>query len=374
VSTITVRPIATAKDVKRFIKFPWKIYVNDPMWVPPLLMDRKKLIDRKKNPFYAHAEAEFFLAERDGETVGRIGAILNHNHNKEHGENIGFFGFFECVNDQAVANALLDSAKKFLAQFRVTAVRGPANPSVNDEYGMLIDGFDTPPTVLMTHNPPYYNTLLEQYGFTKAKDLYAYWISQDDVYTERLERAVNIVRQRNRLTFRTMDIRHFNEEVDRIKGVYNAAWQKNWGAVPMTDAEFDALAADLKPVVEPHLIIIAEAKGKPVGFGLSLPDINQALKYNKNGHLLTGLFHLRTKKKKINAVRVIALGVLPEYLNTGAAGVLFYETARRAKDLGYHYGEASWILEDNVMMNRAAETLQGKIYKRYRIYDLPVTA
>jgi hypothetical protein len=155
VSTITVRPIATARDVKTFITLPWKIYANDPMWVPPMLMDRKKLIDKKKNPFYTHAEAEFFLAERDGAVVGRIGAILNHNHNKEHGENIGFFGFFECVNEQAVANALFDSAKKYLAQFHVTAVRGPANPSVNDEYGMLIDGFDTPPTVLMTHNPPY---------------------------------------------------------------------------------------------------------------------------------------------------------------------------------------------------------------------------
>jgi GNAT superfamily N-acetyltransferase len=371
---MTVRPIATSQDVKTFIKLPWKIYANDPMWVPPLLMDRKKLIDRKKNPFYSHAEAEFYLAERDGEAVGRIGAILNHNHNKEHGENIGFFGFFECIDDQVVANALFDAARKFLSQFRVTAVRGPANPSVNDEYGMLVDGFDTPPTVLMTHNPPYYDTLVTAYGFKKAKDLFAYWLSQDDVYTERLERAVNIVRQRNRLTFRPMDMKHYKEEVDRIKVVYNSAWRKNWGAVPMTDAEFDALAADLKAVVEPRLVIIAEAQGKPVGFGLALPDINVPLKYNKSGRLLSGLFHLMTKKKKINAVRVITLGVIPEYLNSGAAGVLFYETARRAKELGYQYGEASWILEDNVMMNRAAETLQGKIYKRYRIYDLPTTA
>jgi GNAT superfamily N-acetyltransferase len=374
VSTIVVRPLTSSKDVSAFIKLPWSIYADDPMWVPPLLMDRKKLIDKRKNPFYAHSEAEFFLAERDGKVVGRIGAILNHNHNKEHGENIGFFGFFECINDQSVANALFDAAKKYLAQFKVTAVRGPANPSVNDEYGLLVEGFDSPPVVLMTYNPPYYDALISAYGFRKTKDLYAYIISQDDVYTERLERAVNIVRQRNRLTFRTMDMKHFKEEVDRIKVVYNAAWQKNWGAVPMTDAEFDALAADLKPVVEPGLIVIAEANGKPVGFGLSLPDINVPLKYNTSGHLLTGLYHLMTKKKKINLVRVIALGVVPEYANSGAAGVLFYETARRAKAMGYQYGEASWILEDNVMMNRAAETLQGKIYKRYRIYDLPVTA
>ena len=370
--SVAVHPVKTKTDEKRFIRFLWKLYAGDPHWVPQLMMDRKKLIDKKKNPFYTHADMELFLAERGGEIVGRIGAIVNHNHNKEHAENIGFFGFFESINDQTVANALFDAAKKYLQSKGVTAMRGPANPSVNDEYGLLVDGFDSSPTVLMTYNPSYYATLVERYGFRKLKDLYAYLLSQETVYSERFVRFNEIVKQREDLTFRSLDMKHFKEEVDRIKVLYNKAWAKNWGAVPMTDAEFDALATDLKPVVVPELIIIAEAKGKPIGFALSLPDINVALKYNKNGGLLGGLYHLYTKKKHIDLVRIIVLGVIPEQQKTGAAGVLFYETAVRARKLGYHYGEASWVLEDNIMMNRAAEMMNGKRYKTYRIYEMGV--
>jgi hypothetical protein len=370
--SVAIRPVRTKTDETRFLRFLWKLYAGDPYWVPQLMMDRKKLIDKKKNPFYTHADMELFLAERGGEIVGRIGAIVNHNHNKEHAENIGFFGFFESINDQAVANALFDAAKKYLQSKGVSAMRGPANPSVNDEYGLLVDGFDSSPTVLMPYNPSYYATLLERYGFRKLKDLYAYLLSQDTVYSERFVRFNEIVKQREDLTFRSLDMKHFKEEVNRIKVLYNKAWSRNWGAVPMTDAEFDALATDLKPVVVPELIIIAEAKGKPIGFALSLPDINVALKYNKNGGLLGGLYHLYTKKKHIDLVRIIVLGVIPEQLKTGAAGVLFYETAVRAKKLGYHYGEASWVLEDNIMMNRAAEMMNGKRYKTYRIYEIGV--
>lgn len=369
---VSILPVRSKSDEKRFIRFLWDIYANDPLWVPPLMMDRKKLIDRKKNPFYAHSDMELFLAECRGKVVGRIGAIVNHNHNKEHGENIGFFGFYESVNDQVVANALFDAAKKYLQAKGVTAIRGPANPSVNDEYGLLVEGFDRSPVVLMTYNPPYYGTLFEKYGFKKLKDLYAYLLDQNTVYSERFVRFNEIVKQREGLTFRSVDMKHFKEEVDRIKVMYNKAWSKNWGAVPMTDAEFDALAADLKPVVVPDLIIIAEAKGQPIGFALSLPDINVPLKYNKNGGLLTGLFHLYTKKKLVDLVRIIVLGVIPEQQRTGAAGVLFYETAVRAKKLGYRYGEASWVLEDNIMMNRAAEMMNGNRYKTYRIYELGI--
>jgi GNAT superfamily N-acetyltransferase len=369
---ISVLPVRTKSDEKRFIRFLWDIYANDPLWVPPLMMDREKLIDKKKNPFYAHSDMELFLAERNGKVVGRIGAIVNHNHNKEHNENIGFFGFYESINDQSVANALFDAAKKYLQSKGVTAMRGPANPSVNDEYGLLVEGFDRSPVVLMTYNPPYYGTLFEKYGFKKLKDLYAYLLDQETVYSERFVRFNELVKQREGLTFRSVDMKHFKEEVDRIKVIYNKAWSKNWGAVPMTDAEFDALAADLKPVVVPDLIIMAEAKGKPIGFALSLPDINVPLKYNKSGGLLTGLYHLYTKKKLIDLVRIIVLGVIPEQQRTGAAGVLFYETAVRAKKLGYRYGEASWVLEDNIMMNRAAEMMSGKRYKTYRIYEMGV--
>jgi GNAT superfamily N-acetyltransferase len=369
-SEIIIRPISSKEDTITFIRFLWKIYRDYPAWVPPLMMDRKKLMDRVKNPFYKHTDAEFYLAKRDGIVVGRIAAIINHNHNKEHGEKIGFFGFFECIDDQNVANALFDTVKKYLKEHGVTAMRGPVNPSVNDEIGLLIEGFDLSPTVMMTYNPPYYVDLVEKYGFKKVKDLYAYLLDQRTVYTDRFNRAHELAKQRQKLTFRSFDMKHFYDEVDIVKEIYNKAWAKNWGAVPMTDEEFDALAADLKPVIVPELVIFAEKEGKAVGFALSLPDINVPLKYNKNGHILTGLYHLYTKKKKIDLVRIITLGVIPEYLSTGAGAALFYETAIRAKKLGYGYGEASWILEDNDRMVKSAEAMQGRITKRYRIYEM----
>jgi GNAT superfamily N-acetyltransferase len=369
-SDITIRPISSKQDTMKFIRFLWKIYREYPAWVPPLMMDRKKLMDRKKNPFYKHSDAEFYLAEQDGIVVGRIAAIINHNHNKEHRENIGFFGFFECINDQRVADSLFDAAKKYLKDHGVTAIRGPMNPSVNDEVGLLFEGFDLSPTVMMTYNPPYYVQLVEQYGFKKVKDLYAYLLDQKEVYTDRFNRAHELVKQRQKVTFRTFDMKHYQDEVDTVKEIYNKAWARNWGAVPMTDEEFDALAVDLKSVIVPELVIIAEKEGKAIGFALSLPDINVPLKYNKNGYLLTGIYHLLTKKKKIDLVRVIVLGVIPEYQNTGAGAALFYETAINAKKLGYGYGEASWILEDNEAMVKSAEAMQGKITKRYRIYEM----
>jgi len=369
---VTVTPVSSKAEVKQFIKFQWKIYANYPNWVPPLLLDRKKLMDKEKNPFYKHAEAEFFLARRNGKIVGRIGAIVNHNHNKEHSENIGFFGFYESLDDQSVSDALVHTAKEWLKKHGVTAIRGPASPSVNDEYGLLIEGFDKPPVVLMPYNPPYYARLLEGAGFQKVKDLYAYLLSQKTVYSEKLERVSHLVKQRESITFRSLNMKDFANEVKRIKDVYNTAWQYNWGAVPMTDEEFDYLAKDLKPVVEPELVILAEYKNRVIGFALSLPDLNIALKHNKNGYLLPGLFCLMKYKKQINRARIIVLGVLPEYQKSGAAAVLFYETAKRAQKLGYEYGEAGWVLEDNTMMNRSAEMLNAVRYKTYRIYQQPL--
>ena len=371
-SDVVIRSLATNADRDQFIKFLWKIYEGNPYWVPPLIMDRKKLMDKKKNPFYQHANAEFYLALRGGEVVGRIAAIVNYNHNTEHGEKAGFFGFFECINDQQVANALFDTVKSYVKAKGMNSLRGPANPSVNDEYGLLVEGFHEKPTVLMPYNPEYYVSLVEGYGFKKAKELYSYLLSQETVYSERIMRANALVKQRSSLTIRKIDMKNYDRDVALVKQVYNAAWAKNWGAVPMTDPEIDALAADLKPVVVPDLVLFAESKGKTVGFALSLPDINVALWYNRKGRLLPGLLQLYLRKKEINLVRIIVLGVLPEYLNTGAAGVLFYETAVRAKKLGYEFGEASWILEDNVRMVKSAEAMNGKITKRHRIYDIPI--
>ncbi len=367
---ISVRPVLTKRDEKAFIKFQWKVYDGNSYWVPPLLMDRRKLIDRKNNPFYKHAEMEMFLAEKDGETVGRIAAIINHNHNKEHNENIGFFGFFECIDDQAVANALFDAAKSWLRQKKVTAMRGPASPSVNDEYGLLVEGFDKSPAVLMVYNPAYYQRLVEGYGFTKAKDLYAYYVHKDKVFTEKMTRVSELVKKRQGIVFRSLNMKDFDNEVMRIRDLYNRGWQHNWGEVPMTEEEFQYVAKDLKAIVNPELVIIAEVNGTPVGFAMSLPDLNVVMKDNRNGYLVPFLIRFLLFKKKIDFVRIVILGVVPEYLNSGIGGVLFYETARRSVAQGYPHGEASWVVEDNVMMNRGAELLRGERTKTYRVYEM----
>ena len=369
-SDIVVRPVLSKKDERAFIKFQWKPYAGDPNFVPPLLMDRRKLIDRKNNPFYRNAAMELFLAERDGEVVGRVGAIVNDNHNREHKENIGFFGFFECIDDQKVADALLKSAMEWLRGRGVTAVRGPASPSVNDEYGLLVEGFDKPPAILMSYNPPYYPRLLEKIGFRKVKDLYAFEVREETVFTEKLVRVSEMVKKREGVVFRSLNMKDFDNEVKTIRELYAKGWEHNWGEVPMTEEEFNYVAKDLKAIVNPDLVVIVEKNGKAVGFGLSLPDLNMILKDNKKGRLIPGILRILLFKKRINRVRIIMLGVLPEYQKTGIAAVLFYETGRRGVDRGYVFGEASWIIEDNVNMIRSAALLQGEKTKTYRIYEI----
>jgi hypothetical protein len=312
---------------------------------------------------------ELFLAERDGSVVGRIGAIINDNHNKEHQQNIGFFGFFESVDDQSVANALFDAAKTWLKAKGVTAMRGPASPSVNDEYGLLIDGFEHPPAILMAYNPPYYQKLVENYGFAKAKDLYAYYLHSDLVFSDKMKRVTEIVKKKSGVVVRSLNMKRFDEDVRTIRELYNKGWSRNWGEVPMTTEEFDYVAKDLKQIVNPELVIIAEVRGQPVGFGMSLPDYNQVLKDNKKGRLLPALIRILLFKKRIDFARVVILGVLPEYLNSGIGGVLFHETGMRSVQQGYPHGEASWVLEDNVMMTRGAELMQGEKWKTYRVYE-----
>lgn len=369
-SSITVRPVRTSREEMAFIKFQWKVYEGNQCWVPPLLMDRKKLIDRKNNPFYKHAEMELFVAERNGELVGRIGAIINDNHNKEHKENVGFFGFFECIDDQVVANALFDAARKWLKEKGVTAILGPASPSVNDEYGLLVDGFDKPPMILMAYNPAYYQRLVEGYGFAKAKDLWAYYLHSEKVFTGKFLRVAELLKKREGLVIRTLNMKDYDNEVTIIREMYNKGWEGNWGEVPMTEEEFRYVAKDLKAIVDPELVIIAEVKGKPVGFGLSLPDLNVVLKDNKKGYLIPALVRMLLFKKRIDAIRIVILGVVPEYRNSGIGAVLFYETGKRSVKQGFPHGEASWVLEDNVMMNRGAEMMSGDRYKTYRVYQM----
>jgi GNAT superfamily N-acetyltransferase len=366
---LVIRPVLTRRDERAFIKFQWVPYRGNPYWVPPLLMDRRKLIDRRKNPFYHHAELGLWLAERDGRIVGRIGAIVNHNHNGEHNEKTGFFGFFECLDDQETATALFEAACRWLKEKGMEAVRGPASPSVNDEYGLLVEGFDHSPVIMMPYNPPSYARLIEGAGFVRIKDLYAYDLDSRTVFSDKLIRGAEIVRKRTGVTIRQIDMGDFENEVKRIRELYVRGWSRNWGEVPMTEEEFDSLSKDLKMAIEPRIALIAEIKGKPVGFGLTLPDYNQILIKNRRGYLLPALLRVLLFRKRIHYARVMVLGVLPEYQATGIGGVLFYETGRRSVEAGYTRGEAGWVLEDNLLMTRGAEMMNGKLWKRYRIYQ-----
>lgn len=370
-SSIKIFPVKTEKDKMRFIKLLWKIYKDDPHWVPPLIMDRKKLLDTKKNPFYEHAEIEMFLAEKDGELVGRIAAIKNDMHNKVHNDNVGFFGFFECINDQEVANALFDAAKGWLRSKGFSAMRGPANPSSNDEYGMLLEGFDDEPRLLMTYNPKYYLDLCENYGLTKVKDLYAYSIENPKIMaSEKLRRGAQLVKERYGLKIYQIDMKNFQRDLEKVKYVYNKAWSLNWGFVPLTEKELDAMGKDLKPLAEPSLVLFGEIKGELVGFALVMLDYNQVFKNMKNGRLFPFNFlKLFTQKKNISWSRILTLGIVPEHQKKGLDAAFYWEITERAAKLGIMKGEASWILEDNEMMNRGAKAMGGDLYKKYRLYQ-----
>jgi len=372
-SDIKIISMKSKSDKKRFIKFAWQIYRNDPYWVPPLIMDKMKILNEKKNPFFKNAEMELFMAFKNDKPVGRIAAIKNDLHNKYHNENIGFFGFFESVNDQEVANKLFDTVKDWLKNKGLDAMRGPANPSSNDEYGLLIEGFDDSPRLMMTYNPKYYIDLIENYGFKKIKDLYAYKIEYEKIIqAPKIKRVADIARRRTGIEIRQINMKDFKNELEKVKYVYNKAWAPNWGFVPMSDEEIDLLAKDLKPIVEPSLVLFGEIKGETVGFSLVMPDYNEIF-INMNGRLFPfGIFKLFTQKKKITWARILTLGLIPEYQRKGLDAVFYYEILQRAHKLGIDKGEASWILENNDMMNRAAVDMQGELYKKYRIYQMPI--
>jgi len=367
--------VSSRRDLKEFLRFPWKVQASDPEWVPPLLFDQKPFFDSAKHPFYEHGAVESFLARSpdNGEVVGRISAIHNSAHNRFHNDQVGFFGFFESVNDVEVASALLKTASDYVKNLGLDTLRGPMNFSTNEECGMLIEGFDTPPAVMMTHNPPYYNDLLEACGFSKAKDLLAYAMQEGDI-TDRLLTIARKLESRLNLNFTFFDKGDFWGEVNKFRDLYNQIWESNWGFVPMTDREIDAMAKNLKLVLDPALILFVTTKeGKPIGFSLALPDLNVVLK-KINGRLFpTGLLTLLTQKGNINRLRVLAMGVLPEYRQRGIDAVLYYKTHESALNAGYNWGEFSWILEDNKNMNDAAVSMGSHAYKKWRIWEKQLT-
>jgi GNAT superfamily N-acetyltransferase len=366
------------RALARFLDVAEGFYQGDPNWVPPLRSDLARVLS-SENPFFRHAEMQLFLARRDGTDVGRIAAILDREHNAYHGEQTAFFGFFESENDPAVASALFEAASLWARERKMRVLRGPANPSFNDEAGTLVEGFGSPPVFMMTYNPPYYPVLIEGAGFRKAKDLLAQWFDISPEPLERLRRLSDRVRRNEKdVVIRSINKRSLERDLPNIREVYNAAWEKNWGFVPMTAEEMVFMARRLKPVLDEDFMWLAEARREdgtlePIAFLLSLPDYNQAIVKMKGRLLPLGWLKFLLAARKIRTLRVVTLGIKKEYRLRGIHSVMFETGLRNALRRGLTGVEISWLLEDNDLVLRAADLWGGRVYKRYRIYDRPVT-
>ena len=363
-----IRAARSRADVKRFIRYPFVRYRDDPHWVPPLLITEREQFDPEKNPFYEHARVELFLAERDGEIVGRVAAIDDDNHNETHGDNLLFFGFFEAEDEEAAA-ALLTRIEARARELGRDVVRGPVNPSMNHSSGLLIDAFDFDPYVMMPYNPPEYPRYVEEMGYRKVKDLYA-WIFERDWEVKKIGRLAERIRKRNKdLVIRPPNMKRWDEELARVKDLYNRAWERNWGFVRYTEAEFDQLAKEFKMILDPELVALAEVGGELIGVTILIPDANQVFKKMRGRLLPFGVFHLLRRNKIMDRVRLPILGVAPEHRNKGFELVMIHDLYGRAMAKGYESCEASWTLEDNRVMNHVIEAGGARRYKTYRIYE-----
>jgi len=368
-------PVASAGKLKLFIDFPHRLYKGDSNYVPELFIAQRDLLSPNKHPFHKHSSLQLFLAYDNDKVVGRIAAIINNNHNEFNKTNEGFFGFFDCINDQEVADLLFDAVRKWLVDKKVNNIVGPVNFSTNETCGLLVEGFTTPPYAMMTYNAPYYLQLVENAGYQKKTDLLAYEFL-DTSYNDRALKIRNTLDERlakKNIRIRQINMKDFKAEADRVREIYNQAWDRNLGFVPMTKEEFDYLAKDLKMVLDPAFCLIAEHEGKPIGFGLAIPNINKVLRTIKNGRLLpTGVFKLIFGKSKIDSLRIIALGVLEDYRKMGIEGSFYGAFMKRFNEKKMKHAEASWILEDNTMMRLGIENINGREYKRYRIFEQAV--
>lgn len=373
---ITVKPIDlhNSSEKKLFVNFDREIYKGDPYWVQPLRMDVNGRLDVKKHPFYKQAKIQCFMAYLHGKPVGRIAAIQNDQFNHFHQCKTGFWGFFECINNQDVANALLNEAKVWLIERGLETMQGPVNPSTNYEAGLLVEGFDDPPKIMMTYNPAYYIQLVEGFGLKKAMGLLAYRFEKEDVLTnEKFLRVKDIAKERSKVTVRPINLKNLKHEVEIIKKIYNKSWENNWGFAPMSDEEINLMAEELKMAVDPGFFpFLVNDKGEEVGMALALHDFNYIFK-SFNGNLFPFNFiKLFTKKKEIKWMRVVLLGILPEWRNKGLDSLLYYELIKNGMDRRLQHAEASWILEDNPAMNRGIAVVNGKVYKRYNIYEMNI--
>ncbi|MCC9138599.1 hypothetical protein ACFSKU_02950 [Pontibacter silvestris] len=367
-----VEQVDSKQKLKAFIDFPHQLYKDDPYYVPELYIAQKDLLTPGKHPFHEHSSIQLYLAYQDGEVVGRIAAILNNNHNAFNNTQDGFFGFFDCVDDGEVADMLFKEVHQWLVGKGAESVIGPMNFSTNETCGLLVEGFDSSPVAMMPYNYSYYMQLLEKLGFQKKVDLLAYQFLAEN-YNDKPYRLSEVIRKRleqKDIIIRPINLKRFNEEAASLREIYNTAWDKNLGFVPMTPKEFDHMAKDLKMVIDPDFCLIAEHKGKMVGFSLAIPDINQVFKKIKKGRLLpTGIFKLLLLRKKINAVRIIALGVVEGYRKLGIEACFYGSAMQKYREKNMKMAEASWILENNALMNQGLLNMDAKPYKRYRIYE-----
>ncbi len=378
--TLTIQSVQTAPERLEFIHFQWEVYRDDPNWVPPLISERVEFLDKDRHPFHQHSEVELFMARRNGRPVGTIAAILNNQHNEFQDEQVGFFGLFEVLRDQEAAEALLDTACQWARERNLTAIRGPASYSTNEEVGLLVDGWNGPPVIMMTYNPRYYMDFIEGAGFSKAMDLLAFIVDltafgpHGENLPPKLLRVAKKIQERGGFTVRQIDMRHFDEDVERFKTVYNSAWSKNWGFVPLNDTEIDHIAVGLKQMIDPSITVFAEKDGQPIGAMLPLPDISQALirAYPRPGvpewwTMAKLVWHWKIRGC-VDTMRGYAGGVLEEHRGRGVEAVLMVEMAKHAIPR-YRRAEVSWVLENNIMMCRAATMLGGKVYRTYRVYE-----
>jgi GNAT superfamily N-acetyltransferase len=372
-SEIEVSQVQSRADLNAFIRFPWRIYENDPAWVPPLIIERKAFFDRKSHPFYEHGDAALFLARQDDEVVGRIMASDDPNYNAAHKSNVGCFGQFDCIDNRDVAAALFDAARAWLRHKGRREIMGPIDYSTNYVCGLLVDGFQYPPTLLTAHNPPYYARLIETCGFAKAMDFYAWWFNDATKAAARLRKLATKLQGQTRFTIRPGNLRDLPAESVRLRRIYNEAWRDNWGYVPFTEAEFAHMTKEMKPLLLSELTAIAEVDGEEVGFIIALPDINVALQ-KINGQLTTfgipvGLIRLLYEKRRLKKARVIAMGVCPEFRQHGVAEMLVLRAIEEGMfKLGFT-PELSMTLESNVMINRFLEAIGAVRYKTYRVYS-----
>lgn len=364
-----IKKVASKKDLKKFILFPWKVYRHDPHWVPPLIVDMKEKLNKKKHPFFEHAKVELFLAYKGNEIQGRIAAILDERYNEVHREKVVFFGLYESFNDVELAKALLTTVSDWGKARGMDTLRGPMNLSMNDECAFLLEGFDSPPVIMMPYNPPYYNDLMTQCGLYKAKDLYAFYMTKDHKEKEKVRLIVEKAKRDLSVTLRTVNMKVVVNEARKIAFIYNEAWKNNWGFVPWTEQEMVHMAKKLKKFADPDLVIFAEDRDKTVGFAFGLPNYNEILK-KLNGRLAPwGILYFLLNRKKIKGMRAVVFGVLKEYRMTGLSYLLYDRLEKNALRKGYEWCETSWQLEDNDAVNRFTESLGGRIYKKYRIYE-----